>query len=52
MDGARAAGEPGLVGRLLEAAGGRAGSHAVFGTPVDRGSVTVIPVARAGRLVR
>ena len=46
MDDARAAGDAGLVERLIEAIGGSAGSHAVFAKPVERGGVTVIPVAR------
>lgn len=46
MEQARAAGDPGLIERIIEAAGGRAGAHAVFGTAVERGGVTVIPVAR------
>ena len=46
MDDARAASEPGLIERLVEAAGGRAGAQAVFGPPVERSGVTVIPVAR------
>jgi uncharacterized spore protein YtfJ len=35
-----------LVDRLIERIGGRAGVEAAFGTPVERGEVTVIPVAR------
>jgi uncharacterized spore protein YtfJ len=46
MDDARAAIEPGLIERLVELAGGRAGAEAVFAPPVERGGVTVIPVAR------
>lgn len=46
MDDGRAASEPGLVERIIEAAGGRAGAQAVFAPPVERGGVTVIPVAR------
>ena len=40
MEDARAAGEPGLVERLVEAAGGRAGAKAVFAPPVERDGVT------------
>lgn len=46
MDDARAAGDAGLIERLIEAVGGRAGSQAVFAPSVERGGVTVIPVAR------
>ncbi len=46
VDEAREAGDPGLVERLVRAAGGRAGADVVFGAPVERGSATVIPVAR------
>lgn len=46
MDDARAASEPGLIERLIVAAGGRGGAQAVFAPPVERGGVTVIPVAR------
>jgi uncharacterized spore protein YtfJ len=46
MGEAKAAGEAGLIERLIEAVGGRAGSQAVFAPPVQRGGVTVIPVAR------
>jgi hypothetical protein len=50
MDDARkaAAGDAGdqLIERLVERVGGRAGIEAVFGPPIERGDVTVIPVAR------
>lgn len=46
MDEARAVIGTGLAQRLVEAAGGRVGAQAVFGPPVERGRVTVIPVAR------
>jgi uncharacterized spore protein YtfJ len=46
LDDAHAASEPGLIERLVEAAGGRAGAQAVFAPPVERGGITVIPVAR------
>jgi hypothetical protein len=49
MDEARSAAGRGpdeLLERLIEAIGGRAGVDTVFGTPVERGEVTVIPVAR------
>ena len=46
IDDARAAGEPGLIGRLVEAAGGRVGAQAVFAPSVERDGLTVIPVAR------
>lgn len=42
---ARADGSGGIV-RLAEKLGGSAGADAVFGTPVERAGVTVIPVAR------
>jgi hypothetical protein len=35
-----------LVQRLAEALGGRSGVAAVFGEPVQRGEITVVPVAR------
>lgn len=35
-----------LLERLAERIGGRAKAEAVFGTPVQQGDVTVIPVAR------
>ena len=46
MDDARTASEAGLIERLIEAVGGRAGAQAVFAPPIERGGVTVIPVAR------
>jgi uncharacterized spore protein YtfJ len=46
MDDVQAATEAGLAERVIEAVGGRAGSEAVFAPPVERGGVTVIPVAR------
>jgi hypothetical protein len=50
MDAARkaAAGNLGddLLERLVERVGARAGVDAVFGSPIERGDVTVIPVAR------
>jgi hypothetical protein len=50
MDDARRAAEGGftasIVERLLERIGGHAGSQAVFGQPIERGEVTIIPVAR------
>lgn len=35
-----------LLDRLAEHLGGKAGVEAVFGTPIERGGVTVIPVAK------
>ncbi len=35
-----------LVDSLIERIGGRAGVEAAFGTPIERGDTTVIPVAR------
>jgi uncharacterized spore protein YtfJ len=35
-----------FLDRLAERLGGRAGVHAVFGEPIERDGVTVIPVAR------
>jgi uncharacterized spore protein YtfJ len=35
-----------LLERLIEKVGGRAGAKAVFGEPVERAGVTVIPVAK------
>lgn len=35
-----------LIDRLIERLGGRAGVEAAFGTPIERGDVTVVPVAR------
>jgi sporulation protein YtfJ len=50
MDEARRAGEGGLADRFLdglaERIGAQAGVHAVFGEPIERGDVTVVPVAR------
>lgn len=50
MDAARraAAGNFGddLLERLVDRVGARAGVDAVFGSPIERGDVTVIPVAR------
>ena len=40
-------GEDGFVERLAKRLGGAAKASAVFGKPVKRGDVTVIPVARA-----
>ncbi|MDX6582920.1 MAG: hypothetical protein QOI10_2104 [Solirubrobacterales bacterium] len=40
-------GEDGLVERLAKRTGASARASAVFGKPVKRGEVTVIPVARA-----
>ena len=40
-------GEDGLVERLAKRLGAAAKASAVFGKPVKRGDVTVIPVARA-----
>ncbi|MEO7119142.1 MAG: sporulation protein [Candidatus Limnocylindrales bacterium] len=42
----RAAARSTLVERLVERIGARAGAEAVFGVPVERGEVTIIPVAR------
>ena len=36
-----------FLDRLAERLGGKAGAAAVFGEPIERGGVTVIPVARA-----
>lgn len=36
-----------LVARLADSVGGTARAEAVFGDPVERGALTVIPVARA-----
>ena len=38
-----------LLGTLAERIGGRFGASSVFGTPVERGGVTVVPVASASR---
>ncbi|MFL5778766.1 MAG: GerW family sporulation protein [Chloroflexota bacterium] len=50
IDEARAAAEGGLsdriVDRLMERIAGKGGAEAVFGEPVERGDVAVIPVAR------
>ena len=50
MDEARAAAEGGpldqFVERIADRIGARAGVSAVFGEPVERGDVTVIPVGR------
>jgi uncharacterized spore protein YtfJ len=35
-----------LIDRIADRLGGRASVEAVFGTPVERGGVTVIPVAK------
>jgi len=36
-----------IVGRIAEKIGGSIGAQSVFGAPVERNGVTVIPVARA-----
>ena len=50
MDEARAAGEGGpvetFVERIAERVGGKASVRAVFGDPIERDGITVIPVAR------
>lgn len=50
VDAARRAAEGGTSGRLLELLaeriGGQSGVRAAFGEPIDRGEVTVVPVAR------
>jgi uncharacterized spore protein YtfJ len=50
MDAARKAADGNvgddLLERLAARVGGRAGVDAVFGPPIERGDVTVIPVAR------
>ncbi len=50
MDAARAAGEGGpvetFVERIAERVGGKASVRAVFGDPIERDGITVIPVAR------
>jgi uncharacterized spore protein YtfJ len=51
MDEARAAAEEAsptdrVLDGLVERIGGRTGVRAVFGEPIERGGVTVIPVAR------
>jgi uncharacterized spore protein YtfJ len=43
----RAAATPALLERLAERVGAAARSEAVFGAPVERGAVTVVPVAKA-----
>ena len=43
----REAGDGEFVARLAERLGASAGASAVFGDPVERDGVTVIPVARA-----
>jgi uncharacterized spore protein YtfJ len=40
------AGDQGLLERLVDRLGGRSGVQAVFGEPIERQGVTVIPVAR------
>lgn len=35
-----------LLERLADLVGAKAGVHAVFGEPIERGSLTVVPVAR------
>jgi len=35
-----------LIDTIIERVGGRAGVEAAFGTPIERGDTTVIPVAR------
>jgi uncharacterized spore protein YtfJ len=37
-----------LIQKLIEAVGGRAGASLVYGDPVDRGDITIIPVAKVG----
>ena len=50
MEAARAAatrpGDEGLLERLVDRIGGRTGVQAVFGEPIERQGLTVIPVAR------
>lgn len=50
MDEARRAAEGGVSDRLLgvlaDRIGGRAGVQATFGEPIERGEITVVPVAR------
>lgn len=50
MDEARQAAEGGaserMLERLVDRIGGKAGVQAVFGEPIERDSVTVVPVAR------
>ena len=36
----------GFLERVMERVGGRAGVSAVFGEPIERGDLTVVPVAR------
>ncbi len=38
--------DQGFVERMIERVGGRAGVTAVFGEPIERGDLTVVPVAR------
>lgn len=40
------AGDQGMLERLIDRIGGRTGVQAVFGEPIERQDVTVIPVAR------
>jgi uncharacterized spore protein YtfJ len=50
MDQAREAAEGSgsdrLLDRLVDRIGGRSGAQAVFGEPIERGGLTVVPVAR------
>jgi uncharacterized spore protein YtfJ len=50
MDRAKSAAEQGMADRFLaqlaDRMGGQAGVNAVFGTPIERGDLTVVPVAR------
>jgi uncharacterized spore protein YtfJ len=50
VEAARTAGEPGrmdeLIERLAERVGGKASVSAVFGEPIERDGITVIPVAK------